>query len=118
MWDTGADPKQRANAYEGADIVLICFPVTDEENNLNTFFLEAEQAGHQNTFLIGLKTDLQVVKEESAIKETRGQKLAEEHSMIEYLECSAKVNNVSVKDVFQRILSIQGDKKQSRRRKR
>ena len=102
MWDTGADKKQRANAYESADMVLICFPVTDEEDNIETFFDEAKQACPQNTFLIGLKTDLQVKKEESVIKITRGQELAERHNFIEYLECSAK-NNCSghiLKDPF------------------
>ena len=118
MWDTGADPQQRANAYEGADVVLICFPVTDEENHLETYFAEAEQACPNNTFVIGLKTDLQVVKEESAINITRGQELAEKHNALEYLECSAKINNDSVKDIFQRILSLEGGKKQEARERK
>ena len=118
MWDTGAEPKQRANAYEGADAVLICFPVTDEENNLETFFVEAEQACPHNIFLIGLKTDLKVVKEESAMKLTRGQEMAEKHNVLEYLECSAKTNNGSVNDVFQRILSLQEGKKQEARERK
>ena len=99
----------RASAYQGADIVLLCFPVADLsldrqalERKLKVFTEEATKFTLA-VILVGTKKDLAEAEKSTT---TQGWDLAKALSAQEYLECSAISSHDDVKELFKHVIAI------------
>ena len=105
--DCGADKELRTSECRGADVVLVCFPVTELKQDLQVLANELRvfKKGAQinSIVLVGTKSDL---KDDETIT-TNGWNLARELSARNYLECSSTdVNRDSVKELFKKVVDI------------
>ena len=105
--DPGLDKELRASECRGADVVLVCFPVTELKQDVqvlaNELSVFKEGAQIHSVVLVGTKSEL---KEDQTIS-TNGWNLAKELSARIYLECSSSdVNDDSVKELFKKVIDI------------
>ena len=107
MSDCGADKDLRDSECRGADVVLVCFPVTELKQDVQVLANELrvfkEGAQIDSVVLVGTKSDL---KDDKTIT-TNGWNLARELSARIYLECSSTdVNHDSVKGLFKKVIDM------------
>ena len=109
--DPGADKELRALECRGADVVLVCFPVTELKQDVKVLANELrvfkEGAQMDSIVLVGTKSDL---KDDEATT-TKGWNVARELSARIYLECSpTDANHDSVKELFKKVIDISTNK--------
>ena len=97
----------RASECRAADVVLLCFPVTELKQDVQVLVNELrvfkEGAKINSVVLVGTKSDL---KDNEKIT-MNGWNLARELSARIYLECSSTdVNRDSVKELFKKVIDI------------
>ena len=104
--DTGADKKLREEAYRGADIVLVCFPVTELKQDVQVLANElrffTKEVAKDKIVLVGTKSDLK----DDETSTTKGWNIARELTARVYLECSSTADQKSMKDFAKRIIDI------------
>ena len=104
--DIGADKKLREEAYPGADIVLVCFPVTELKQDVQVLANElrffTKEVAKDKIVLVGTKSDLK----DDETSTTKGWNIARELTARVYLECSSTANQNSMKDFVKRIIDI------------
>ena len=96
-------------AYQGADVVLLCFPIADLsldrqalERKLKVFTEEAAKFTLA-VILVGTKKDL---AEDEKSTTTQGWDLAKALNAQEYLQCSAISSHDEVKELFKHVIDI------------
>ena len=109
--DPGADKELRALECRGADVVLVCFPVTELKQDVKVLANELrvfkEGAKMDSIVLVGTKSDL---KNDEATT-MKGWNVARELSARIYLECSlTDANHDSVKELFKKVIDISTNK--------
>ena len=96
----------RASECRGADVVLVCFPVTELKQDVTALANELrvfkEGAKMDSVVLVGTKIDL---KDGKAITAKKGWNLARELGAKIYLECSS-TNRDSVRELFKEVIDI------------
>ena len=104
--DPGADKELRASECRGADVVLVCFPVTELKQDVpalaNELRVFKDGAKMDSVVLVGTKIDL---KDGKAITAKKGWNLARELGAKIYLECSS-TNRDSVRELFKEVIDI------------
>ena len=104
--DIGADKKLREEAYPGADIVLVCFPVTELKQDVQVLANElrffTKEVAKDKIVLVGTKRDLK----EDETSTSKGWNIVRELSARVYLECSSTADQKSMKDFAKRIIDI------------
>ena len=105
MSDTGADKDVRKSECRDADIVLLCFPITELKGDIQVLTNELrpfqEGAKRDRIVLVGTKSDL---NDDDNIK-NKGWSVARELSARIYLECSS-TNLDSVRELFKKVIDI------------
>ena len=104
--DTGADKKLREEAYRGADIVLVCFPVTELKQDVQVLVNElrffTKEVAKDKIVLVGTKSDLK----DDETSSTKGWNIVRELSARVYLECSSTEDQNSMKNFAKRIIDV------------
>ena len=113
IWDTAGQERFRtitSSYYHGADVVLICYDVTDKEtfNNLEKWLDEIKQysATLPQIILCGTKNDLEIKR---AVLYNEGKEFAQKNNML-FFETSSK-NNVNITEIFNSIADAYVEKK-------
>ncbi|XP_050418814.1 uncharacterized protein LOC126832156 [Patella vulgata] len=116
IWDTSGDAgydRVRPLSYSEADLVMMCFSVTDPEsmdNIVSKWLPEVrEYCPKQPIMLVGCKTDLRNEQKSSSVSSTKkqivtydqGLKTAKHIGALVYSETSAKTSLKSVSDVLE-----------------
>ena len=103
--DTGADKDVRMSESRDADIVLLCFPVTELKGDVQVLANELrpfrDGAPRDRIVLVGTKSDL---SDDDTIK-NKGWSLSREFNARIYLECSS-TNLGSVRELFKKVIDI------------
>nr|XP_032807539.1 rho-related GTP-binding protein RhoN-like [Petromyzon marinus] len=115
MWDTSGSPyydNVRPLAYSDSDVVLICFDVGRPEtldSTLKKWQAESQEFSSSKVLLIGCKADLRVdlatllelsKQRRIPVTQEQGAVAARQLGAAAYVECSAKLSENSVRDVF------------------
>ena len=94
----------REEAYRGADIILVCFPVTDLKQDVpvlaNELRFFTKGVAKDKIVLVGTKSDLK----DDETSTTKGWSIARELTVRVYLECSSTADQNSMKDFVKRII--------------
>ena len=111
LLDTGADKDLRSTAYPDADVVLVCFPLEDLKENLQSLKIQlkefTDEAAKMSTVLVGMKSDLKKDDGSSA----NGWSLMKELSAEIYLECSSTAKDDSIQELFKGVITFFNAKK-------
>ncbi|XP_056289368.1 rho-related GTP-binding protein RhoF [Pseudoliparis swirei] len=135
LYDTAGQEdydRLRPLSYQEADLILVCFDVTNPTSHENVLIKWHPEVKHfcrdTPVILIGCKTDLRKDEEcarklkamdQAAITYTQGEETRQQMNAVLYLECSAKYQE-NVEDVFREATkrTLAFNRKQKNKRKK